>query len=110
MVIGGHRLAAGPEQSIEPAIAERHVRRRECLACVVEHTREPAQRDPLLVLVSRDRARDAGQFGLQLLTLADQVEAVGVELRACRGVDLPEFFAIGVGGQNGKLRLGGAEG
>ena len=51
----------------------------EASARVLEHPRELAQRDALLVLVPLDWLGDARELGLELLARRDQLEPVGVE-------------------------------
>ena len=53
----------------------------------IERALELAQRDPLLLLVARDRVGLAGDLGLELLARAEQVEPLGVELGRALGLE-----------------------
>src|SRR4029079_14988146 len=67
--------------------------------------RELVERDPLFLLVALDRVGDPRELCRELLARSDQLETVGIETRACGGLELTELLAVGVGGQDGQLRL-----
>ena len=67
---------------------------------------ELAQRDPLLLLVPRDRVGLAGQLRGQLLAGAEQLEPLVVEGGVQVGLELAELLALGVGVQDRQPRLG----
>ena len=97
------RLALGPEQPLEPLLAQLDERRLDLLARRHEDRLELAQRDLLLLLVARDRIGLAAQVRLELLVRADQVESLLVEVRGAPPVELSELVAILVLGDDREL-------
>ena len=97
------RLALGPEQPLEPRLAQLDERRLDLLARRHEDRLELAQRDLLLLLVARDRIGLAAQVRLELLVRADQVEPLLVEVRGAPPIELSELLAVLVLGDDREL-------
>src|SRR5262249_15953343 len=100
-----HPLALGPEQLLEPALAQRGERKRRVVARGFQRRRQLVQRDALLLLVALHRVGDARELGRELLAGFDQLEPVGGEARARVGLELAELLAIAVARQHRELRL-----
>ena len=97
-------LAVRPEQPLEPALAHRDERPLDRVACRGEHGLELAQRDLLLLLVTRDRVGLLGQVRLELLVRAQQLEPLLVELGRLLPVELAELVALLVVGDHREPR------
>ena len=99
------RVALGTEQALEPFLAQRDESGLDLLARAVEHGRQVAHRDLLLLLVPSDRIGLCRELGLELLVGADQVEPVGVERGRSFAIDRRELVAVAIALDDRELRL-----
>ncbi len=109
VVARGDVLPLLAQQPLEPPLAQPLVGGPRGDARRFERGRQLPQGDALLVLVALDRARDSGVLRRQRLPGLRELEPVGVEARARRGLDPAQLLAVGVDGQDRKLRLCGAK-
>ena len=81
-------VALGPDQLLEPALAQAREHAVGLGARPAEHVCEPTERDALLLLVPRHGIGLAGELGVELLTRAEDLQPVVVEGRGGIAVDL----------------------
>src|SRR5207247_1463554 len=104
-----NRRALRAEQGVEPPVAKPRVGARRRLGRRDERALELAQRDPLLLLVARDRVRLARQLGLELFGRPQEVEPVGIELGRAVGLERAELLALAVVVEDREPSLGRAQ-
>ena len=109
VIRGRHILSLGPEQLVEPALAQRRVHAGGCPRRGVEDALELVQRDPLLFCVPGDRVGLARELGLERLAGGEQLAAVVVEAGALRVRERAELVAVAVDREHCQLRLGGPQ-
>ena len=106
---GGHIVALGTKQPVEPALAHGGIRLVDVGARLAEHVRELAQRYVLLLLTAADRVRLAADVRLEPFARAHEVEAAVVEGGRNLRLERAQLVPLAVAGQHGQPGLCGAQ-
>jgi hypothetical protein len=96
VVRGRRRLPLGPEEPLEPPLAELLEGGRRTLGRGCQRPLQLSKRDRLLLLVPRDRVGLAGELALELLTAPQEAESLVVERRRRLRVEVAELLAVSV--------------